>query len=586
MNRRPTNPSTTMALFIGALLLVGLGGLWAVRQLASWWDTGQWVTGPESNPLLMAKAQVTGAAGWTGTHTFFAGVVGVLVMCAIIAIIYAMASRAAYYRSLEYRSKRLGNGADLSLKAAQRKANVGGLLGDSSVAPGLLFGKVLHNGRAVYTAWREGLIIIMGPGGGKTRGIATPLILAAPGTVFATSNKRDIADQVRLARERKGRFLCFDPQSIAGYHRGMAPWWWNIMSYVSNETRALSLATMFAKSVGGGGGGKKQGGDGSDFFAESGKQLLARLLLAAAVSGHHIDQVFVWLSQDQERQPVKLLHNAGLYLSAEALDAEYKAAPEQRSGVFATARSYVTWLENRDALSWIMPMSINDTRPQFSPEEFVRDTTATLIALSKEGDGSLGPITGALTKALLDAAEEYANECGGRLPIPLVCMLDEAANCAPIPDLPAKYSFYGGMGISTVTILQTPHQAISVWGETGWKMLWDASTIRIIGSGVKDREFASALAEHGGKYDHVRWNVTSGERYSTSSNTSRENKIEIDDIFNLAPGQMFVVHNNGSPPFFARTLPIQDRKAIVEVVSQSVKTYGPRAVPSDQPMTV
>jgi type IV secretory pathway TraG/TraD family ATPase VirD4 len=299
------------------------------------------------------------------------------------------------------------------------------------------------------------------------------------------------------------------------------------------------------------------------------------------VSGHHIDQVFLWLSDDKEREPVKMLEKAGLKLSAMALNAEYNAATEQRSGVFATARSFVEWLENRAALEWIMPLGPGDDRPEFVPEEFVRATGATLVALSKEGDGSLGPVTSALTKAILDAAEEYANACGGRVPIPLVMMLDEAANCAPIPDLPAKYSFYGGMGVFVVTILQTPSQGVAVWGETGWKQLWDAATIRVVGSGVKDMNLARDLAAQGGKYDNRRWNVSGrgGADHSTSSHTTREDKIEPDDITNLAPGQVYVVHNNGSAPFFGQTMPYWDRE-FAEIVKQSRAKYGPKPAPA------
>lgn len=576
MNRRPSNPQNVAWMVIGGAVVMVLFMLWSVRQLASFWDTGDWIRGSGANPLSMVRQMFDGTITWNGTHIFFTALFTIAFMAGGIVLVLWFDRRARHRRSLAYRSKRVGNGSDMSLEAAKRKADVGGLLGVAGVAAGLLMCKVLHSGQAIYTAWREGLLIIMGPGGGKTRGFATPMILEAPGTVFATSNKRDIADQVRLGREKVGRFLCFDPQSIAGYHTGTAPWWWNVLSYVRNETRALSLASMFAKA--GAGSGKKQSASDSDFFESSGKHLLARLLLAAAVSGRYIDQVFLWLSDDQEREPVALLEKAGLSLSAKALASDYNAATEQRSGVFATARSFVEWLENREALEWIMPMGPDDDRPEFHPEQFVRDRTATLVALSKEGDGSLGPVTSALTKAVLDAAEEYANECGGRVPVPIMMMLDEAANCAPIPDLPAKYSFYGGMGVFVVTILQTPHQGVAVWGETGWKQLWDAATIRVIGSGFKDMAMARDLASQSGKYDNTRWNISgSGAGRNSSSHTSREDKIDPDDITNLAPGQIYVVHNNGSAPFFGKSIPIQDRPEIKLIVDQSLAKYGPKA---------
>ena len=45
---------------------------------------------------------------------------------------------------------------------------------------------------------------------------AIPTIMAAPGAVLVTSNKRDVVDATRDPRAKRGRVWVFDPQAIAG----------------------------------------------------------------------------------------------------------------------------------------------------------------------------------------------------------------------------------------------------------------------------------------------------------------------------------------------------------------------------------
>ena len=60
--------------------------------------------------------------------------------------------------------------------------------------------------------------------------------------------------------------------------------------------------------------------------------------------------------------------------------------------------------------------------------------SGTLYSLSKEGKGSAGALVAGLTVAVTDAAEEFARRSpGGRMPVPLVVVLDEAANVCRWP---------------------------------------------------------------------------------------------------------------------------------------------------------
>jgi hypothetical protein len=92
----------------------------------------------------------------------------------------------------------------------------------------------------------------------------------------------------------------------------------------------------------------------------------------------------------------------------------------------------------------------------------------TLYLHSKEGQGSSAGLVTTLAMALCDAAEQFAKRSpGGRLAVPLVGVLDEAANICRWRQLPDLYSHYGSRGIPLLTLLQSGSQGAQVWGQTG-----------------------------------------------------------------------------------------------------------------------
>jgi type IV secretory pathway TraG/TraD family ATPase VirD4 len=50
------------------------------------------------------------------------------------------------------------------------------------------------------------------------------------------------------------------------------------------------------------------------------------------------------------------------------------------------------------------------------------------------------------------------------------------------------------MGIAVTTVLQSREQGRSVWGKDGFDSLWSAATIKTVGAGVADPDFAEDLS--------------------------------------------------------------------------------------------
>lgn len=440
---------------------------------------------------------------------------------------------------------RMGKGRDLAAHRQRGARATARRLGVTS--PGLTIARTVAGNRPLYQGWEDCSLDVAGPRVGKTTCRVVPAILEAPGAVLATSNKRDLVDATRPARAAAGAVWVFDPQRLIGEPAG---WWWNPLSYVTDETKAADLADVFAAAH------AEPQARSDAFFAPKGQKVVAALLLAAAAAGRTLDQVYTWVTDPDEDEPVTLLRRHGYALLADGLKAEINAPPKQRGGVYGSAERSVAFLTNRETLPWITPAP---DRREFDPHAFVRGT-ATLYSLSKEGRGSAGALVAGLTVAVTDAAEEHAKRSpGGRLPLPLVAVLDEACNVCRWPELPNLYSHYGSRGICLMTFAQSWSQLAEAFGRDGARKLWSAATVKVVGGGVAEADFLEDLSRLIGDFDEPLVSVgqARGGR-STNRTTRRRRVLDVAELAALPKGRA-VVLCAGAPPTLARTLPYWER---------------------------
>src|SRR5690606_26881129 len=254
--------------------------------------------------------------------------------------------------------------------------------------------------------------------------------------------------------------------------------------------------------------GRDPGAKSDAYFEPEGEALLAWMLLAAAEGNEPITTVYRWLSDVTDATPVDLLRDAGHELPAEHVQGVINYPDKQRGGIYGTARKSVGCLVNPQVTQWVTPDPKRPDRPQFDPAAFVREG-GTLYSLSREGRGTAGPLVTGLTVATIEAAEAYATASpAGRLPVPMIGVLDEAANVCRWKDLPDLYSHYGSRGIVLMTILQSWAQGVEVWGEHGIAKLWSSANIRVYGGGVSDSKFLGDLVQFIGEYEPTTYSTT------------------------------------------------------------------------------
>lgn len=503
-----------------------------------------------------------GAAGWWVLGGFAAVLIGLAVLVGWL-VARMRRNRSRVDRAAAY----MGRGRDvegLSTKAVQKTAQRLGV----SAAPGLPIGVTVSTGQRLLSSWEDMRITIAGPRTGKTTSMVVPEILDAPGAVLATSNKRDVVDQTRDVRAARGPVWVFDPQGIT---LEPASWWWNPLSYVTDEVRAAKLAEHFAS------GSRDPGAKTDAYFDPAGQDLLAGLLLAAALDRRPITDVYTWLTRPTDDTAVDILREHGFTLTADQVAGVVSAPEKQRGGVFGTAQQMASCLTNRQVAAWVTPQGPSDARPQFSPEAFVRADGGTLYSLSKEGRGTAGPLVTALTVAVVEAAEDLAaRSAGGRLATPLVGVLDEAANVCRWRELPNLYSHYGSRGIVLDTVLQSWSQGVEVWGESGMKKLWSASNVKVYGGGVSEASFLEDLSRMIGDYDRLSSSTSHGRGHRTvSQQLHRERILDVADLAALPKGRA-VVLASGVRPTLIRTVPWMVGPH-ADAVKASIAAHDPQA---------
>lgn len=504
---------------------------------------------PFALALGLARGTVARPVHLVGTAV--ALVVALLVL--VVVVVFWWAGRTARRERVDTAARHLASPRELAhLTAHGATANarrLGAVRPDGTPAgPGLPIGTtvpatVFGCGRELVQGWEDVSVDIWGPRTGKTTSRVIPAILAAPGACLVTSNKRDVLDTTRALRAATGGAVTvFDPQGVAATTRGC---WWDPLSFVTDLTRARTLANVFAAAA------RESGSNADAYFDPAARELVAALLLAARAAGLPITALRGWLARPDDDTPVGLLEAADFPAVAQALAGTAALPERQRGGVYGTAAGHLAFLVDPAIVPWIVP---DPTTTRFDPHAFLSEA-GTLYCLSREGAGSAGAVVAALTVAVVDAAETLATRSPmGRLATPLVCVLDEAANVCRWPDLPDLYSHHGSRGIVLMTILQSWAQGEAVWGPLGMRKLWSAANIKILGPGVADVAFLHDAARLAGQVETPTASVGHDSRgRSVSRGTRPVDVLDVADLAGLPRGRAWLLASGARPALIATT---------------------------------
>jgi type IV secretory pathway TraG/TraD family ATPase VirD4 len=568
-DRHATGPSTLSPLLAGTLVVVALIALVVEVAAQAGAALDHWRHRPPLDPLALVLELADGRIHWPATGTpIVVAAAGLLVAIAAGFALVRARSRSADTR-VDRAARLLATGRDLhpiSRRNAQATAKRFAV-----EPPGLPIATTVAGGQTLYATWEDMQCDIWGPRKGKSSSRAIPTLLAAPGAAFATSNKPDLYAATALARAQRGRVWNFDPGALAG---GEPDWWWNPLSYVTSDRRALELTDAFVGAY------RDPDARPDPFFDPAGQELVSHLLRAAAIAQRPVTQTFLWSTRPNDDEPARILQDHGLELAAASVLDHIHSPFNQRGGVFGTARQILSFLRDPDIARWVTEPH-SSARPRLDLAALVQSSD-TLYLHSKEGQGSSAGLVTALAMALCDAAEQLAKRSpGGRLPVPLVGVLDEAANICRWRQLPDLYSHYGSRGIPLLTLLQSWSQGAQVWGQTGMRKLWGASNVRVYGGGVAEEEFLSDLEKLIGEYNRLvaspsTQRAPGGASASTSWHLTPTPILTVADLAAL-PRDRIIVMPSGAPAVLAEPIYWWSTRQAAQI-QESIATHDPAAV--------
>ncbi|WP_051028838.1 MULTISPECIES: type IV secretory system conjugative DNA transfer family protein [Nocardia] len=505
--------TTMLLLFLAALALAGTA--WAALSVGRWW-AGLPVTG---NPAAALLAVVLGNTGWPWQATLVAVVLYGLEAGVLVAgwrLLRTLHEIDAAARTMQRPNQiRIARARD---NAAANQRLLADAPEDVQQLKGPPLGRTVVGGVELFVPTELGVTIAAGTRTGKTMAWAIPAVLAAWGPCLATSNKPDLYRHTVGGREERGRVWVTDLQGVTG--TAVCGFWVNLLTQVAGLPAARKLAGFFV-SASSGTAAQAANAKVDSYFDGGAQELLALYILAAARAGGDLLHVAEWLGKDQDPTPALILDAHGQRRPADRIRESQALYARQRDGLYDMARRFLNVLADADYAQMVTPPARTHLRvreakakvviekkiqsrthelPEFKPVDFV-ESTDTVYALSMAGPDGATPLTSALVGQIIEAALTAARaRPDGRLAVPLLGVLDEAANCARISELPSYYTYAGGCGIILMTILQVLEQGEDLWGASGLKTM-RAQSIEVYGGGIAAVDYLQHWSQMAGQHD-------------------------------------------------------------------------------------
>ena len=308
---------------------------------------------------------------------------------------------------------------------------------------------------ALLAAERSQSVAVVGPTqSGKTTSLAVPAILGWEGPVLATSVKTDLVRDTLAWRRRCGLVRCFDPTGATGL---VADQWSPVQTAGSWSSARRTAADLTEAARGEG-----TTADG-DFWYSTAAKLLAPLLFAAAHGGLGMADVVRWVDTHEVDEVLTLLEGAGVPEALDAARATWLRDDRQRSAVYTTAETVLQGFAD-------LPAGAAGTAAGgagggvIRSGELLAGANTLYVCAPAHDQRRLRGLFTAVVKHVLDEAFTRAARAGGRLDPPLLVVLDEAANIAPLGDLDGLAATCAGHGIQLVTIWQDLAQITARYG--------------------------------------------------------------------------------------------------------------------------
>jgi len=412
-----------------------------------------------------------------------------------------------------------------------RTAELRPLLTDTGATGRLRLGRAA--GRVVATEQHHSVIVFGPTGSYKTSGLAVPAIRDWDGTVLCASVKADLLRDTFEQRERRGDVMVFDPTAATG----MPSDGWSPLVGCANWHGALRVAQWLCSATHTGG----TGGD-LDFWYRAAKKLLAPMLFAAASSGRSMADVVRWVDHQTADEVESLLGAAACEEAADAWTARDLRDPKQRSSIYTTLETVLDAYQD--------PRVLRDAeRSAIAPTRLLDGGRSALYLCSPADDqDALRPVFSTLILSITTAVYAHAASTGRPLDPPLLLVLDELANVAPVPRLEVLASTGRDQGIQQLSILQDFSQLEERYGPRRARTIVNNHHAKLVLSGQSDQATLDLVGQLLGDEEIDQHSVAVADGRTTRTTSSHFRRLAPPDAARQQAGGGGILIYGNLPP--------------------------------------
>jgi type IV secretion system protein VirD4 len=423
----------------------------------------------------------------------------------------------------------------------------------------LTLGRV--DGQLVAAEARQSVIVVGPVQTGKTSGFAIPAILEWQGPVVATSVKTDLLRETLKARDAipGAKVWVYDPTGSTGVPTAF----WNPLDSCSTWQGAQRVAAWLvtaARPV-------HAGIESADFWYTAAARLLAPILFAAASEGATMAEVVRWI-ETQDRNDVREAIDRGGEPAAEtSFDSFTNMDDRTRSGIYATTGTVLNAYADPDVLRSALSSGLDAERLLDGGSH-----TAYLCAPAHE-QRRLQPLFSTLVQEIVAAA--YERGTAAPLDPPLLLVLDECANIAPLRDLATLAATGAGQGIQLVSVFQDMAQITTVYGRDQAPTIVTNHRAKVILSGSADSTTFDYVARLLGDEEvrQVASTVGEGSRSKTESVAYRS-LVPANVLREMEPGEGLLVYGHLPPARITLRPWYEDRQLRALARARSAELVG------------
>lgn len=371
-----------------------------------------------------------------------------------------------------------------------------------------------RGGMLLAAEGRQSVIVFSPTQTFKTTGFAIPALLEWEGPVLATTVKNDLIADTLARRHSLGKVAIFDPTRATDMPRSRITPLWGATTW-RGAVRVGGWLMSAARL------GRSSGMQDADFWFAAAEKLVCPLLFAAATNGETMATVIRWLDEGpeaSEAEVTELLRESGVTEAQRQWRATLNREERQRSSIYTTAEIALA--------AFADPNVLEETAGADYTPSMLLDGGANTLFLSapRMEQERLRPLFSNIVQEHLALVEALFAETEKPLDPPLLLLLDEAANIAPVPHLDQVAATVAGQGVQLLSIFQDFSQGEGVYGPA-FSSVVNNHAAKIIGSGVSDRKtttFFSGVIGTGKFEQKSRTAAEKGRSSTTEGETYRD----------------------------------------------------------------